>query len=322
MRLRCTIAMAAMLAGVTPAPAQDFPSRQVTIMVGFAAGGPSDTIARILAESMRKTLGQPVIVENVTGAGGSLAIGRVVHAAPDGYTLSLGNWSSHVGGPGVNPWPFDVLTDIEPVARLPIAPLMIASRADLPANDLRELIAWLKTRTATAGIVGFGSASHVSGLYFQQQTGTRLQFVPYRGGNLATQDLLAGTIDLRLGTEASQVHTYLKTGKLKAYAMLTEKRWRTSPDIPTIGEAGLPGLDIALWHGLWAPKATPKPAIAKINAAVAAAMVDPLVLQRLEVLGMDVPAPAQRTPEALGAFHKAEIAKWWPVIKAAGVKPQ
>jgi tripartite-type tricarboxylate transporter receptor subunit TctC len=320
MRLRLAIAMVAMWAGA--ASAQEFPSRQVTVLVGFAAGGPSDTIARILAESMRKTLGQPVIIENVTGAGGSLAIGRVLHAAPDGHTLSLGNWSSHVGGPGTNQWSFDVLADLEPVARLPIAPLMIAARATLPANDLRELVAWLKANPATAGIVGFGSASHVSGLYFQQQTGTSFQFVPYRGGNLATQDLVAGTIDLRLGTEASQVHTYMKSGKLKAYAMLTEKRWRAAPEIPTIAEAGLAGLDISLWHGLWAPKATPKPVIAKLNAAVAEAVADPLVLARLEVLGMDVPEPTQRTPEALGAFHRAEIAKWWPVIKAANIKPQ
>jgi tripartite-type tricarboxylate transporter receptor subunit TctC len=320
MRLRLAIAMLAMWVGA--ASAQEFPSRQVTIMVGFAAGGPSDTIARILAESMRKTLGQPVIIENVTGAAGALAIGRVVNAAPDGYTLSLGNWSSHVGAPGANPGAFDVLTDLVPVARLPIAPLMIAARANLPAQDLRELIAWLKVNPATAGIVGFGSASHVSGLYFQQQTGTQFQFVPYRGGNLATQDLVAGTIDLRLGTEASQVHTYLKSGKLKAYAMLTQKRWRTAPEIPTIGEAGVAGLDISLWHGLWAPKGTPKSAIDKINAAVAEAVADPQVVQRLDVLGMDVPEPGQRTAAALGAFHKAEIAKWWPVIKAANIKPQ
>ena len=175
---------------------------------------------------------------------------------------------------------------------------------------------------AGAKPAGAGSASHVSALYFEQQTGTKFQFVPYRGGNLATQDLVGGTIDLRLGTEASQVLVNLREGKLKAYAMLTEKRWRTAPEIPTIAEAGLAGLDISLWHGLWAPKGTPKAAIAKLNAAVADAMADPLAIARLDLLGMDVPEPGQRTPEALGVFHRAEIAKWWPVIKAANLKPQ
>ena len=316
------LSLAFLVVNAATAAAQSFPSRPVTIVVGFAAGGPSDTIARLMTEPMRRVLGEPVIVENVSGAAGAVGILRVVRSAPDGYLLSLGNWSSHVGAPGTNPGPFDVLRDLEPVARMPIAPLLIVGKQTLSPNNVRELIAWLKANPdkASAGIVGFGSASHVSGIYFQQKTGTSFQFVPYRGGAPATQDLLSGQIDLRLGTEASQVLAYMRAGKVKPYAVLAKTRWRPAPDIPTIEEAGVPDLHIALWHGLWAPKGTPRDVIVKLNAAVVAALADPVVRARLEALGMEI--PAQQTPEALGAFHQAEIGKWWPVIKAAGIKPQ
>ena len=313
----------AFLAGATAnAAAETFPSRPVTVVVGFVAGGPSDTIARLLVEPMRRVLDQPVIIENVSGAAGAVGIQRVLHAGPDGYTLSLGNWSSHVGAPGVNPGPFDVRTDLVPVSRLPIAPLLIVGKKGLPPNTVKELIDYMKANPdkISAGIVGFGSASHVTGIYFQKETGTRFQFVPYRGGAPATQDLLSGQIDLRLGTEASQVLAYLRSGQMKPYAVLAHNRWRPAPDIPTIEEAGVPSLTISLWHGLWAPKGTPRDVIDKLSRAAAEAMNDPTVQKRLEALGMEI--PREHTPQALAAFHKAEIEKWWPVIKSANIKPQ
>lgn len=318
------LAMTFLAFSAASAAAQTFPTKPITVVVGFAAGGPSDTIARLFAETMRRTLGETVIIENATGAAGALAIQRVVRSTPDGHTLSLGNWSSHIGAPAVNPGPFDIIADLEPVARLPIAPLLIVGKKALPPNTVQELIAHMKQHPdqITAGIVGFGSASHVSGLYFQQVTGTRFQFVPYRGGTPATQDLVSGQIDLRLGTEASQVLVYLREGRIKPFAVLAKTRWKPAPEIPTIEEAGVPGLHIALWHGLWAPKGTPLTIVAKLNAAVVSAIAEPLVQQRIEALGMEMPTMDERTPQALGEYHKAEIAKWWPVIKASGVKPQ
>lgn len=325
MRKACVaLACAVALTAAHGVRAQTYPSRPVTIVVGFAAGGPSDTIARILVEPMRRALGQPVIVENVTGAGGSIGILRAVRATPDGYTLNLGNWTTHVGGSALHAASFDVLNDLAPVAPLPSAPLLLVGRGTLPPNNVPELIAWLQAHPgqATAGIVGFGSGAHVCGIDFQNKTGTRFQFVPYRGGAPAMQDLLAGQIDLRPGTEASTALPYLRDRKLKGYAVLARTRWRSMPDLPTIDEGGVPGLHIALWHGLWAPRDTPSDIVAKVSAAVAEAWSDPVVRQRLDSMGMDLPRPEQQTPGALAAFHKAEVEKWWPIIKAAGIKAQ
>ena len=315
----CMLALA--LAGA--AHAQVYPSRPVTMVVPFPAGGPADTIARILSERMRAPLGQPIIVENLGGAGGSIAVGRVAHAAPDGYTLCLGNWTSHIGGPVIYPVQFDILRDLAPVSLLPTAPLSIAAHRSVPANDLRELVDWLKANPdkATAGTVGAGSPSHISSLHFQNVTGTRIQLVPYRGGAPATQDLLSGQIHLRIGGEASVTLPYLRSGQIKVLAVLGKTRWSAAPDIPTTDEAGIAGLNMSLWFGLWVPKDTPAKVIATLNAAVAETLADPAVRERFARLGQVIPPREQQTPEALYAFHKAEIERWWPIIRAANIRP-
>ena len=302
--------------------AQVYPSRPITVVVPFPAGGPADTLARIVTERMRTPLGQPLIIENMGGAGGSIGVTRVVRAAPDGYTLCLGNWTSHVGAPVIYPIQFDILQDMEPVSLLPIAPLSVAAHGAVPASNLRELIAWLKANPdkATAGTVGSGSPSHIASLYFQKVTGTRIQLVPYRGGAPATQDLMSGQIDLRIGGEASVTLPYMRSGQIKVFAVLGATRWSAAPDIPTIDEAGISGLNMSLWFGLWAPKGTPSQIIATLNAAVVETLADPAIRQRFVRLGQDIPAPEQQTPQAMRAFHKAETDKWWPIIKAAGIK--
>jgi tripartite-type tricarboxylate transporter receptor subunit TctC len=316
------------LAGAAVVPraawAQAYPSRPITMIVPFPPGGPVDTIGRIVAERMRASFGQPVVVENVIGASGSIGLTRAARAAPDGYTIHAGNWSSHVGSPASFPLQLDVLTDLEPISLLPMAPTLIVGRKGLPAANLRELVAWLKANPgkATSGTNGAGSPSHVSGIYFQNETGTQLQFVPYRGGAALTQAIVAGEIDLRVGAEASQTLQYLRNGQMKAFAVLGERRWPAAPDIPTIDEAGVRGLHISLWNGLWAPKGTPKDIIAKLNAAVVETLANPAVQQRLSDIGFESPTREQQTPAGLAAFHRAETAKWWPVIKAAGITVQ
>jgi tripartite-type tricarboxylate transporter receptor subunit TctC len=322
-------ALAAVLSGSAPAVAQSdgghaWPARPVTIVVPFPPGGPTDTLARLLAERMRVTLGQPVVVENVSGAGGSTGVGRVARAPPDGHTFGIGNWTSHVGGPAIYPISYDIVQDFEPVALLPIAPTMVVGKTALPANDMQELIAWLKANPgkASAGTIGVGSPSYVSSVYFQQVTGTRFQFVPYRGSAPAMQDLIAGQIDLRFGSEASQTLPYLRSGQIKPFAILAKNRWVATPDVPTIDEAGVPGLYVTFWHGLWTPKGVAPDIIGKLNAAVVDALADPAVARRLTDLGLDMPPRDQLTPQALGALHKAELEKWWPIIKAANLKAE
>jgi len=314
------LALAPVLSRV--ASALDYPTRPITIIVPFPAGGPVDTLARLLAEPMRQTLGQPLVIENVGGAGGSIAAARVARATPDGYTMILGNWTSFVGTPAVYPVPFDVKNDFLPVALLTFSPLLLVGRKSLPANNVQELIAWLKADPgkATAGTIGIGSPSQVGAIYFQKLTGTQIQLVPYRGAAPALTDLLASQIDLRMAAEASQMLPYLKSGTVKAFAVMGKTRWPSAPDIPTIEEAGVPELALSFRQAHWVPKSTPEAIVAKLNAAAVSALADAGVRQRLDDLGQEIAPREQQTPQALGAFHQAEIDKWWPIIKAAGIR--
>jgi tripartite-type tricarboxylate transporter receptor subunit TctC len=314
-------AVAAGLGATGVASAQVYPSRPVTLVVSYPAGGPTDAIGRIVAEGLRASLRQTLIIENVAGAAGSIGTGRVAHAAPDGYTLIFGNWASHVVNGAVYSLQYDVLNDFEPVSLIATQPMVIVARKTLPANDLKELIAWLKANPdkASAGGAGAGSANHVATVFFQKQTGTRFQSVPYRGGAIAMQDLLAGQIDMIFDLAASAV-PLARAGSVKALAVMAGSRLAAAPDIPTVDEAGLPGLHVSLWNALWAPKGTPKDIVAKLNAAMVESLADPAMRKRLIDLGQDIPPRDQQTPEALNAYHKAEIEKWWPIIKAANIK--
>jgi len=314
---------AALLAVSRIATAETYPSYPITVIVPVPPGGVADPIARILADHLTVTLGQPVVVENVTGAGGSIGVGRAARAAPDGYTVSIGNWLSHVGASAVYRVQYDVLKDFEAVSLLTNSPILITARKDFPANDLKELITWLKANPdkATAATVGAGSAAHVSGVYFQRATGTRFQFVPYRGGGPAVQDEVAGHVDLMFN-EATGALPYVLSRQVKTYAVLAKTRWFAAPDIPTSEELGVAGVNISFWHGLWVPKGTPKEIVAKLNDAVVAALADPTVRKRLTDIGQEIFPRDKQTPEALHAFHKSETEKWWPIIKAAGIKAE
>jgi tripartite-type tricarboxylate transporter receptor subunit TctC len=289
--------------------------------VPFAVGAATDVVARLLAQRMRQSLGQPVIVENVTGAGGTIAVGRVARAAPDGYTLSFGNNGSHIVAGATYAIHYDLLNDFEPIALLSIAPYVLVARKTMPADDLKGLIAWLKSNPdkATQGN-STGSINHIAGLFLQKSTGTRFQFVPYRGGAApAIQDLVAGQIDLVISDPVAAL-PQVRAGTIKAYGITARTRPLSAPDIPTLDEAGLPGFDFSHWTGLWVPKATPKNIIAKLNTAVMDALSAPTVRARLADLSLEIFPQDQQTPEALRTFQKAEIEKWWPIIKAAGIK--
>lgn len=301
---------------------ESYPSRPITIIVPFPAGGPTDTVARIMGDGMKDALGQPIIIENVTGAGSTIGTTRAINARPDGYTFIVGNWSSHVGAGALYPVTWHIVRDLEPVAQLSASAQMIAGKSALPANNIKELIAWLKANPgkASAAYVGAGSGSHICGLYFMDKTGTSFQFVPYRGGAPAMQDLIAGQIDLFCG-EASQMLGAVRSGRIKAFAMMAKERWSPLPDVPTMAENGM-DMELLFWHGIWAPKNTAKAVVDKVNAAVVAAFANPNVQKRIADLGQTIPPRDQQTPAALAAFHKAEVDKWWPIIRAANIKAQ
>jgi tripartite-type tricarboxylate transporter receptor subunit TctC len=303
------------------ASAQTYPTKPITMVVPYAAGGPTDTIARIMAERMRATLGQTIIVENVTGAAGTLGVGRVARAASDGYTICIGHWGTHVVNGAIYELQYHVLNDFKPVSLIATNPQLIVAKKAVPATNLPELIAWLKANAATAtqGTAGHGSGSHVSGVYMQAITGTRFQFVPYRGAGPAMQDLVAGQIDIMIDQAANSL-PQVRAGTIKAYAVTDKARLAAAPDIPTVDEAGMPGLHISIWHALWMPKGTPKDIIAKLNGAVVDALADATVRQRLADLGQEIPPRAEQNPQTLYAYHKAEIEKWWPILKAANIK--
>jgi len=303
------------------ARAQAYPARPMTMVVPYSAGGPTDTIARIMAERMRTSLGQIILVENTTGAAGTIGVGRVARAAPDGYTISIGHWGTHVVNGAIYELQYHVFNDFEPVSLIATNPQIIVARKTVPAKDLKELIAWLNANAATAtqGTAGHGSGSHVSGVYFQSMTGTKFQFVPYRGAGPAMQDLVAGQIDIMIDQAANSI-PQVRAGTIKAYAVTAESRLAAAPDIPTVDEAGVPGLHISIWHALWMPKGTPKDIIAKLNGAVVDALADAGVRKRLADLGQEIPPREDQNPQTLAAYHKAEIEKWWPILKAANIK--
>ncbi len=300
--------------------AQGYPVRPITIVVPFAAGGPTDVLARVLGEHIRAALGQPVLIENVTGAGGSIGVGRVAAAAPDGYTISAGHFGTHVANGAIYALKYDLLGDLDPVALLPSNPMLVVTRKDFPANNLSELVAWLKANPgkATAGTAGAGSGSHIGGAFLANLAGAPLQFVPYRGTAPAMQDLVAGQIDLIVDQAANSL-PQVRQGSIKALAVTAATRLAVAPEIPTAGEAGLPGLRMELWNGMWVPHGTPGAIVDKLNDAIVKALADQAVRDKLATLGLDGPPADQRTPQALRAFQKAEIAKWWPIIKAAHI---
>lgn len=304
------------------ASAQAYPSKPISIVVPFAAGGPTDTIARLLAERLRGPLGQTLIVENATGAGGTIGVGRAARAAPDGYTISLGQNGSHViTGATYGNLPYDLLKDFEPLMLLCIAPFVVVGKKTIPADSMKELVAWLKANPgkATMGNAGQGSISHVCGILFENATGTRLQFVPYRGTAPAMQDLVAGQIDLMIADPVTSM-PQVRGGNIKMYGVAANVRMASAPDVPTVDEVGLPGYHVALWHALWMPAGTPKPIIARLNAAVMDMLAEPAVRTRLAELGQEIYPREKQTPEALNAQWREEIGKWWPLIKARNIK--
>ena len=325
MRRLLTVMVAALvfLAWAGMAAAQNYPTRAMTMIVPFPAGGATDTLARFLAEKMRAVFGQPVIIENVAGAAGSLGVARAVRSAADGYTLSIGTSTTHMLTGGLYALQFDLLKDLEPVIQIGSEPLLIVGRKSLPADDLKGLIAYLKANPdkASVGIAGVGATGHLTGISFQKETGTRFQFVPYRGNAPAMQDLLAEQIDFMI-EPSSNFKSLVGAGSVKPYAITGRTRLPSSPDIPTADEAGVPGFFASLWYGLWVPKDTPKDIIAKLNATMVQVLADPSVQKRFDELGIQITPLARQSPEALRGFQKAEAERWWPIIKASNLRAE
>jgi tripartite-type tricarboxylate transporter receptor subunit TctC len=304
------------------ARAQAYPARPITLVIPLAAGGGADVVLRIIAERMRTFLGQTIVIENVTGASGSIGTGRVFRAAPDGYTLGAGNWGTHVANGAIYALPYSVASDFEPVALHQIFYYILTARNGLPANNLNELIVWLKANPnrATLGTPGVGGQPHLAGILFQSLTGTTIQHVPYRGAGPATQDVIAGQIDLVFGDPS--IVPAVRTGSVKAIAVTAKQRLPSVPDVPTAEESGLPGFSFANWVGIFAPKGTPKDIVGKLSNAVTSALADPSTRSRLLDLGVEIPSREQQSPEGLAALQKADIEQWWPIIKAANIKPE
>jgi len=318
-----TLAASLCIPSAVPALAETYPSRAITLIVPFPAGGPTDVLARILAARMKDALGQSVVVDNVSGAGGTIAVSKVVRSPADGYTLSIGQLTSHVMSGAAYANNYDLLKDLEPVSMLTFSPLWVIGRTGLPGNSLQDVIAWLKANPDKASVatIGTGSPAHVWAVFFQEQTATRFQLVPYRGAAPAIQDMIGGRIDLA-SLEASSTLPYVKSGQIKAFAMLTKSRWAAAPDVPTTAECRLPGLEMPYWNGLWVPKGTPKEIVARVNSAVVESLADPAVRQRLIEMGQEIPPRDQQTPEGLRARHTADIEKWWPIMKAANIRSE
>jgi tripartite-type tricarboxylate transporter receptor subunit TctC len=320
---RWLAAGAFVLLGLATASAQTYPSRPVTMIVPFPAGGATDALARLLGERIKQGLGQPIVIENVAGAAGTIGVGRAVRAPADGYTLQIRNSTTNLLTGGLYPLQFDLLNDLEPIVEIASEPMLIVGKKTLPPNNLKELIAWLKANPdkASVGIPGVGGTGHLTGLAFQKATGTTFQFVPYRGNAPALQDLIAGQIDLQI-EPASNFYGQVKAGTVKPFAITASARVNAAPDIPTAEEAGLPGFQAVLWYGLWAPKNTPKDIVSKLNAVMVETLADPTIKARFADLGLAAPPRDRQTPEALRAFQKQEADKWWPIIKAANLKGQ
>ncbi len=309
-----------LLAGIGGASAQTYPSRPITLVVPFPPGGSTDAAARIMAERMRVPLGQPVVIENIGGAGGSIGVGRVARAAPDGYTFDIGQWDTHVGSI-IYKLDYDLEKDFEPIALVTNNPQLMVAKNDLPAKTLGELVSWMKANPGKINFVNQNAAANVTGVLFENLTKQSVQFIPYRGAGPAMTDLISGTVDL-LVVQGAVALPQIRAGKIKAIANLSPQRSASMADIPTSDESGVPGLYMSGWFGFWAPKGTPKDIIAKLNAATVEALADPALQKRFSDLGLDVAPRAQQTPEGLAAFQKAEIDKWWPIIKSAGIGVQ
>jgi tripartite-type tricarboxylate transporter receptor subunit TctC len=319
--LRLAAGAAALPALSRIARAQTYPARPITLVAPFPPGGPVDTIARILGEHMQRSLGQPCLVEDFAGAAGSVGVGRVARAAPDGYTLIVGQWSTHVANAAIYKLPYDTLADFQPIALLSSNPGLIVGRKDLPANDLKELIAWLRANPekATQGTPGAGGFGHIGGVFFQNMTGTKYQFIPYRGAAPMIAALLAGQFDMAIDTPTTSI-PQIRSGAIKGFAVMSKTRLAAVPDLPTADEAGVPGLYLLQWNAVWAPKGTPSDIVMKLNSAIMRALADPSVRQRLADLGQEIYPPEMQTPQALAAFQKAELEKWGPIITAANIK--
>jgi tripartite-type tricarboxylate transporter receptor subunit TctC len=320
MRVLCAALSLVILAGAGGAEAQTYPSRPITLVVPFPPGGSTDAAARIMAERMRVPLGQPVVIENVGGAGGSIGVGRVARAAPDGYTFDLGQWDTHVGSI-IYKLDYDLEKDFEPIALISTNPQLMVAKNDLPAKTLGELVTWMKANPGKINFVNQNAAANVSGVLFENLTKQKVQFIPYRGAGPAMTDLISGTVDL-LVVQGAVALPQIRAGKIKALANLSPARSASMSDIPTSDETGVPGLYMSGWFGFWAPKGTPKDIIAKLNAATVEALADPAIQKRFTELGLDVAPRDQQTPEGLAAFQKTEIDKWWPIIKSAGIGVQ